>query len=184
MKRILLLLIFFILISTSCKIHFTHKLRLQVDKQDIPLSNIQFYTSKKIILQRIASENTVIEDSASLKQTTQTIVERIKIKRNTPGICISSFEKEVEIKFEEKDSCTIKFVLSDTTSLQGRYKIGALSWENEVGQIPYDGKIYFTRPRVFFFQPKSHEASLKVKKKFLHKLKVEKRKVKGIKINK
>lgn len=183
MKKILPLIAILLLLS-SCKIFFTHKLRKQLDEQEIPLEKIQFYTSKKIILQRIESEKTVIEDSSNLKQTSVTTIERIKIKRNTPGVCVNKFDKELEIKFEEGDSCTLKFVLVDTLNIHARYKIGALKWENEVGMVPYDGKIYYIKPRTFFFQPKSHEAALKVKKKFLHKLKVNRRKVKGVKLEK
>ncbi len=181
-KPILVILIIVVFLS-SCKIYFPNKLRKQLDEQSIELEKIQFYTSKKIILQRVTKESIVTTDTTNLKQVEETVIERIKIKRNAPGICVNAYATEIEIKFEDKDSCSLKFVLNDTTD-NALYKIGALQWENGVGLVPYDGAMFYIKPRVLFFQPRSNEATLKVKRSFLKKWTIKNRKVKGLKIEK
>ena len=182
-KKILILFVILITFS-SCKIIFTQELREQVEEQKIDVEQIQFYTSHTIILQRVAASSIIIEDTAKLKQTKQIEIDRIKIRRNTPGMCIKKFDTELEVIFEQKDSCSLKFVLSDTSDVySGRYKIGALRWENEVGVIPYDGRIYYLQPRNYFFQPKCKESSLKVQRRFLYKWKIQNRRLKGVKVN-
>lgn len=177
---IIISLIFFVL--PACKVFFTEDLRMQVEAQKIKLENIQYYTSKKIILQRISSSETVMEDTAKLKQTRQIELDRIKIKRNTKGVCVKNTEKTMEMIFEKNTKSTLKFVLSDTADVKSRFKIGALSWKNGIGEIAYDSTIYYLQAKNYFFQPNCKESSLKVKRRFMYKLKITKRKLKGVKV--
>ena len=184
MNRKILILFAILITFSSCKIIFTQELREQVEEQKIDVEQIQFYTSHTIILQRVASSSIIIEDTAKLRQTQQIEIDRIKIRRNTPGMCINKFNEELELVFEQKDSCSLKFVLSDTSDIySGKYKIGALRWENEVGVIPYDNEIYYLQPQNNFFQPKCKESSLKVKRRFLYKWNIQNRRLKGVKVN-
>ena len=178
----IILPVLLLMLFSSCKIYFTQELRQQLEEQKIDLDRIQFYTSKKIVLQRIITTQQVSEDTAKLIQVKETVIERIKIKRNLKGVCINGFDSELEIKFEPQDSCSLKFVRVDSSSVKSIYKIGAMSWVNNVGQVPYEGKVFYIRPRRNFFQPRSNDAALKVKRKFLHKVKVNRRKAKGIKV--
>ena len=178
---ILLLITFFF---SSCKIIFTQELREQVESQKIDIKQIQFYTSRTIILQRVVSSSIVVEDTAKLKQIRQIELERIKIRKNTPGVCIETFDNELEIIFEQKDNSSLKFVLSDTSANKAaRYKIGAVRWEEEVGVVPYNNNTYYLQPRNNFFQPRCNEAALKVKRRFLNKWKIKLRRLKGVRVD-
>ena len=183
-KQFLLILLLITLSFSSCKIIFTQGLREQVESQKIDVKHIQFYTSRTIILQRVVSSSIVVEDTAKLKQTKQIELERIKICRNTPGVCIETFDNELEVIFELKDSSSLKFVLSDTSSNKlARYKIGAIRWEDKVGVIPYYNETYYLQPRNNFFQPRCNEAALKVKRCFMYKLKIKMRRLKGVRVD-
>jgi len=178
----ILLLLSAVFLFSSCKVIFTQKLRLQAEEQKINIEDIQFYTSKKIILQRLVSSSTVVEDTAKLQQTKTIELDRIKIKRNTPGVCVKKDDGTMEMIFEPDANTTLKFVLTDTVDPGARYKIGALRWDNGIGVVPYDSTIYYLQPRNYFFQPNSKETALKVKRRFLYKWKVRMRKLKGVKI--
>ncbi|HAN76995.1 MAG TPA: hypothetical protein DCQ31_04080 [Bacteroidales bacterium] len=160
---------------------FTQEMREELEEQNIKLSAIQFYVSKKIVLQRIETTTTVSNDSAVVDQTRETVIEQIIIKKKAPGICVNTFAKELEIKFEERDSCSLKFVQTEYGD-KIIYRIGAQKWVNDVGSVPYDGKEFHIRPKSFFWQPESNKATLKIKRKYYNKFKISRRKVKGLKV--
>jgi len=166
----------------ACKVFFTNELKLQVEEQKIKLENIQFYTSKKIILQRISSSESVMEDTAKLRETRQITLDRIKIKRNTKGICVGNTGETMEMIFEKNAKSTLKFALSDTADADSRFKIGALNWKNGIGEIVYDSTTYYLQAKNYFFQPNCKESCLKVKRRFMYKLDINKRKLKGVKV--
>lgn len=184
LKNTLLLAALLSIMLSSCKVYFTQELREQVEKQGISLQDIQFYNSRKIIMQRIERTNTIIEDTTKLRQSETIELERIKIKRNRP--CVSKFSDSttIQVMFDPNSESTLRFVRTNTTDKYARYKIGAIRWEGEVGVIPYDSTIYYLQPRNYFFQPRSKDASLKVKKRFLRKWKIKLRKLKGVKVPK
>jgi len=177
----LLLLLF---VFPSCKVLFTQELRLQLEGQQVAIENIQFYNSHKIILQRTESTSTLVQDSIKLKETREILLERIKIKKNRPCICTETKDNSLNVRFDPQSESTLTFVLTDTLDQQAIYRIGALRWENEVGVIPYDSTIYYLQPRNYFFQPRSKDAALKVKKRFLNKWEIKNQKLKGVKVGK
>lgn len=180
MRHILVLLTVATLFS-SCKVLFTQEMREELEQQKIDLRAIQFYVSKKVVLQHIETTSLLSNDSSVVDQRKETLIDLVVIKKKAPGICVTTFANEVEIKFEECDSCTLKFVQTERGP-DIIYQIGAQKWVNEVGSVPYGGKEYHIRPKVYFWQPKSNEAALKIKKKYWNKFKVQRRKVKGLKL--
>ncbi len=177
MKTVLKTSIIFLLIVlfASCKTYFTEDIRSQVNTHKINIKDIQFYTSRKIILSRLTNTNSdsAKQDSGTINFVQELEFERIVIKRNTPGVCVNAYDSELEIKFEDKDSCSLKFVINDDPLKT--YVIGAQKWENNMGIVPYDGK-------TFFILPRSNNTRLKVKVKFLRKWKINSRVAKGVKI--
>ena len=183
-KFIYLLTLLILFSFTSCKVMFTQAIRDQVEEYEIDVSQIQFYTSRTIILQRVVTSTVTVEDTAKLKQIRQIELERIKICRNTPCVCIDTTETGLHVIFEQADSSSLEFVLTDIEDKSALYKIGALRWNGEIGIVPYNNNNYELRPRKHFFQPNSKEAALKVKRRFLYKWKVKLRRLKGVKLNK
>lgn len=183
MKIKILAAFIFVLLLSSCKVHFTQELRLQLEEQGVSVEDIQFYNSRTIILQRIEREEVIIRDTAKLKETRETLLERIRIRRNRPCVCTKQSDNTLDVRFNPESDATLKFVLYDTVPEVATYKIGATSWENDVGVIPYDSYTYYLQPRNFFFQPRCNEAALKVKKRYLNKWKIRLKKYKGVKID-
>ncbi len=169
------------LLFSSCKVLFTQEMREELEQQKIDLRKIQFYTSRKIVLQRIETTDSIVNDSAEVNLTKETFIDLVVIKRKAPGICVNTFGNELEIKFENCDSCTLKFVQNERGP-DIIYQIGAQTWVNNVGSVPYDKQTYHIRPKTFFWQPQSNKAALKIKRKYWRKFKVRRRKVKGLKL--
>lgn len=181
--RLSILIVSLITLFSSCKVLFTQEMREELAQQKIDLKDIQFYTSKKIVLQRIVTTDSLSNDSTLLDKTEETIIDLVVIKKKAPGICVNTFENEIEIRFEDCDSCTLKFVKNELAP-DTIYQIGAQSWISNVGTVPYNGKTYTIRPKTFFWQPNSNKSALKIKRKYWKKFKIRRRKVKGIKLKK
>jgi len=182
-KKKLILIFTILLFITSCKVYFTPSLRHQVESQGIELEDIQFYNSRPIVLKRLLTDSVIIIDTSNLKQLRNLEYRKIKIKRNTPCICTKSSEGVIEVIFSPEDSSTFKFVLTDTSVVKPRYKIGAFEWDDEgVGSIAYNDTVFFLKKRKYFFQPNYKESSLKVKRRFKYKFSRRTTKLKGVKI--
>lgn len=153
--KILLLSVLFLVVSCSSKktLYFTHQLRETVAASDIDLKDIQFYNSQKIVIERqITSEETKVA-SGKIRFENGQFIERIIIKKNTPGICESFNEAVVEVAFEQGENRALKFV----RNAREKYQISALEWEGKFGRISYDTTF-------FFIVPGSEKAMLKIKK--------------------
>ncbi len=167
--------------TPGCKVHFTHELRKELNQQEIPLQSIQYYVSRKIKLQKIASNKEIVNDTAKLNQKREIVIDLVKIKRNTKGVVLRADELELNVAFEECDSCYLRFIANNRNG-RHLYEVGALEWVNNVGQVEYDNQTYFIRPRNVFFRRASNDAALKVKSKYLYKFKLKRRKAKGMKV--
>ncbi len=174
MKSNISILILIVILFGGCKVRFTEEIREKYKAKSIPLKQIQFYNSKTIILHREVPKMDVITDSAHSKPDTLKI-EEVMIKRNTPGICeVDSVTNQLEIRFETGDNRTLKFGL-DPTSKATFYYVQALSWENHVGKVPYDNKM--------FNIIHGNDSKLKIKRKYaLNNVSLKLRIAKGIEI--
>jgi len=133
----------FILFLSSCKVYFTQERRDQLVAKNIPMTKVQFFNSKTILLHReIPKLDLGIIDTLKTRKDDSIQVEEILIKRNTPGICvIDTTNNQLEICFETGDNRIIKFG-TDPEIKGGFYYIQALTWEKGVGKIPYDNKTF------------------------------------------
>lgn len=176
-KYFLLILITEIFFSCSPKIPFTPELRSKIEYQGIDITDVQFYNSKKIILNREEIEPEAVEiESGDIKINNKKVIEEITIKKNTPGICIEANPYDLSICFEENTSNTLTFGRKNGNKLEYAYRLYAKKWSsNNSGKILYGDTIYRT-------QPGAGSAILLVKKKQFYQLIKQKRTVRGQKI--
>ncbi|MEA3505100.1 MAG: hypothetical protein U9R32_07880 [Bacteroidota bacterium] len=162
--------------SCSPKIAFTPELRSKLEYQGIDISDVQFYNSKKIVLNReeVIPEEVQVE-YGEVKIENRRIIEEIVIKKNTPGICVQVNPYDINISFESNSSKTLKFSRKNKYRLEPSYRLYAENWKNTIGKIIYGDTLYQT-------QPGAGNVILLVKKKQFYNLIQQKRIVRGQKI--
>lgn len=191
---ILLLLTPFLL---SCKVHFTHGTKQDLESNDVNLKKIQYYNSKDIELKRFIDKSETKVASGEVQTNQGRYIEIIRIDKNTPGICDSVGEEALFIRFERGEGKVLRFKRDD--SVDDHYILHADQWdpndidEEEVpvlesssnyasvgekeftGKIEYGGETYYTRNY-------SEKPKLKIKKKNTSTTRTETRDVKGIEV--
>lgn len=175
-------LIFFILgalLITSCatKIPYTEKVRDDFDLSDEKLKQVQFYTSRTIILERSGDQETIATtgQKGDLQVSKTSSSERIVIPANRP--CI--FEKRYEdgaigIRFEAGDGRILRFKKRPNTQ-SDRYYLEA-DWQGGRGELDYGGMVYHAVSG-------SSSAYIIIKLKQNQKNKRKDRVVKGMKVS-
>ncbi|MBN4051878.1 hypothetical protein JYT53_00085 [Cytophagaceae bacterium AH-315-L13] len=118
----------------SCKVEFTNTLRTQIESRGLEISKIQFYNSKEIILERELSSKEAQITSGEIILEQGKIIERIIIKKETPGICDSLFSEGLRIRFEQGNKTYLIF--SDKGYSGSNYSLSADKWKtnNELEQ--------------------------------------------------
>ncbi len=171
-KLFFILVLGILLNSCSKTIYFTQDMRMNLHKNHIKLGEVQFYNSKKIALKRdISYEDTKVARGA-IKLENGQLIEELIIPKNTPGVTKSETGNVINVAFESGRNRAIRFVLND----KNRYQISALVWENGYGKIVYDTLVYF-------IEPKSAKALLKVRKDNRYNFQKKVRKVKGLRVH-
>lgn len=171
-KILLLLMSVFLLSSCSKTIYFTQDMRMNLYKNKLGIDQVQFYNSKKIKLQRNLTYAETKIARGELKYENGQYVEEIIIPKNTPGVAVTEAKNVLNVAFEDGKNRSLKFVLND----KDRYQISATTWQNDYGKVVYDTLIYY-------IEPKSDKAMLKVKKDNIYNFQMKKRVVKGKKIS-
>ena len=166
---IIFLFFTFVLIGfSSCKVSFTGVQKLNLEKQDIDISKIQYYNSKSITLKRVVSSKETEVLSGKVTMQDGQMIEEIEIKKNTPGVLTNSTENEMYIQFEPgimKENYLI-FELSPNKKFNLRH--------NE-GKINYHQSIY----RSVITQPLPE---LLIKKQISSAITYKRRKAEGVKV--
>jgi len=164
----------FIFVFTSCSknIYFTQDMRRNLNKNKLGVDQVQFYNSKKIMLQRnlTFAETKIARGELSYKN--GQYLEEIIIPKNTPGVAVSENNNVLNVAFEDGKNRSLKFVLNE----KDRYQISASSWQNNYGKVIYDTLVYYIEPR-------SDKAMLLVRKNNIYDFRLNKRVVKGKRIN-
>ncbi len=175
MKRFYVLLfgLSFLMLISSCSktIYFSQDMRNNLNKNFLSLDKIQFYNSRKIILQRNLSYADTKVARGEIKLLNGQYVEKIIIPKNTPGVAVSEGGNYISVAFENGAYRFLKFVLND----ENQYQISANKWSNNYGKVKYDTLVYYIEPR-------SSRAVLKVIKNDRYNLQKNVRRVKGKKI--
>jgi len=129
--------------ATSRTIPFTHELRYSYQLSNEDLSNLQYYLAETITLNR--SDAAVASGIASGKLVTQgqSVIDEIVVNEGTPGIVTSAGDDWITVSFE-KNSSTLPFSLNEAYGgpWSGLYTLSGRTWNNGIGAVEYDGKVY------------------------------------------
>jgi len=168
-------LVCFLFTCCTPKVYFTKDIRNRIESANISLNNIQYYNDRKVILRRELESGYTKVQSGKVKLENGRYINYIILGSKTPGICTNSFTDKLNIAFESGQGTSLTFGLSPETGNFSRYQIFALQWTGQIGKIEYDGETYY-------IQQKGSGAQLMIKKKVLNKIDVEKRRMKGVRI--
>jgi len=185
----------FTLISvfSSCKVLFTEQFRKQAEATGIDILKIQFYNSDKIILKRILSSNEVSVTSGKVKVENGKNIEIIKIKKNTLGKCELIDKNKLYISFEEGENKSFVFYGNSSTyalkpdecSIVKKNTL-RISLENKI--LPIDMVEKDINECTVMYDKKKYSVELSsmpnlmFKKIWLNKKQINKRTVKGVKV--
>jgi hypothetical protein len=165
--------VIFLLSSCSKDIYFTQEIRKNLRKHHVDLRKVQFYNSKKIVLKRDLTYEETKVARGTIKLENGHYVEEIIIPKLTPGVVEDSSRNNLQVAFEEGKNRGLSFVLND----KKKYQISAQVWSKGFGKIAYDTLVYF-------IEPSSDKAMLKVKKDDIYNFQKKVRKVTGKQVEK
>lgn len=156
------------------KTYFTPAVRSTIESNSIPVNKLQFYVDRDVELRREVASGTAAVTAGIIKFENGKYVNIITLKRNTPGVCTKVYEDKIDVSFEIGEGRFLTFGKLKRDS-RAPYTLYADNWGRELGEIRYDGKNYY-------ILPSGAEARLMIKKNALNTLKVEKREMKGRKV--
>lgn len=145
--------LFFLLGSCSTTKYFTKEMRINLYKNKLNESNVQFYNSKKIVLKRNLTYKETKLARGKIKYQNGQYFEEIIIPKNTPGVMDKNNSHMLSVAFEKGKNRALNFVLNKND----HYQLSALVWSDGYGRVSYDTLVYYV-------EPKSATAQLKVKK--------------------
>jgi hypothetical protein len=204
MKKIVILgLVLFSCLS--CKTLLTTSIKARIKAAEIDIEKVQFYNTKTIVLFRELNSNKGEAQNGKVKFMNGKYYEFVKIKKNTPCICVKDSTNNLEVSFEETG--TLKFgnqlhrfylkndndyyITDANTGIVHNfpfYQIYAGTWSvgrhfntsySEISDSPV-GQVNYGDSTYLIVKGKT--AKLALKKKQLDNLESKKRVVKGIKV--
>lgn len=110
MKKLIILVISSLLLS-SCTLQFTSTLRTQLENSNVNIQDLQYYNSKRFILQRELTEKDSASISGKIKMKKGKKIEIIKFNRKTPTICSKFTTDTLFMVFEQGKKDSIPFIL-------------------------------------------------------------------------
>jgi hypothetical protein len=176
MKKYLYLSAIAAIVLASCsdsKTYFTPAIRSRVEANSVPLTKIQYFVDRDIVLERELDKGETKVESGTVKFQNGHYENLIVLKKGTPGVCTMVAPNKLSISFEVGTDQFINFGKTLNSGTTDPYRILANEWVGEEGVITYEGKTYH-------IQASGTEASIKIKTKWLRTNKVEKRQMKGI----
>jgi hypothetical protein len=113
---------------------------------DAELSQIQFYLSKDIVLQRDRGSDVSSIVNGKIKVVDGREIEEIKFKKGTPGIFIFSPNNDsFAISFENGLDGEERYLMfGPNEKMSGRYVLLAKDWQRRNGKVTYNGKVFHT----------------------------------------
>jgi hypothetical protein len=147
-------------------------MRSKLFENNLDITKVQFYNTKKITLKRNLSYDETKIASGKIRFENGEFVEEIIIPKNTPGVVVGEGRNFLDVAFETGNNKYLKFL----KNMDDHYQLSAKNWDyNGYGKVMYDTLIYYILPG-------GDKALLKVKKDNLYNFEKRKRKVKGVKI--
>ena len=107
------------------------------------LQNVQFYLSHDIVLKRKASGNESIIKDGKIRVVDAKKVEKIVIKRGTPGTLVFIPKKNrFAVSFDHDESKYLMF--GPSKKVNGKFVLLAQDWDRNVGTMTYNNETYYT----------------------------------------
>lgn len=139
------------------------------------LQDIQFYLSKDITLYRDYTSGSSRIESGEIKVVKGRKMEKIVIKKGTPGVALFQPKGKLAVSFE--DNQDNHFLIFGPNPKRGNsYVLLATDWKNRQGKVKYNDQIFYTNSE-------SALATLMVDLKKSNKVSVKSRSAKGRKID-
>jgi hypothetical protein len=180
MKRTRVLLLGpLLIVLASCsteKTYFTGDMKSELQSSSIPISKVQFYVDRDVELRRELNSGKTTVTSGKVVLENGKYMQIVLLKRNTPGVCIQSLDHSVHICFENGTGKYLEFGQGSSSTHEDPYLIFARSWNSGYGTITYDSLD-------FHIEPDGGYAGLMINKSVSNKLEVEKRTMKGMKVD-
>jgi len=92
---------------------FTKSIKDKLEENEISLDQVQFYNSRKIVLHRALPHDEAMVNRGSIRFENGKMLEQIIIKNNTPCVCKSWDDKEMEITFETGQDRQLTFTIDE-----------------------------------------------------------------------
>ena len=159
---------------SSPRTYFTSSVRSNIEANDIPVSKLQFYVDRDVELRREVSSANAKVAAGVVKFENGKYVNIITLKRNTPGVCSKIYDDKIDVSFEMGDGRYLTFGKLKRDS-RAPYTLYADNWGKTYGEIKYDNLTYYILPG-------GSEARLMIRKDAINTLKVDKREMKGRKV--
>ncbi|MBE0649395.1 MAG: hypothetical protein IH595_01010 [Bacteroidales bacterium] len=128
-------------------------MKINLYKNHLDESKVQFYNSKKIVLKRNLTYKETKLARGKIKYQNGQYFEEIIIPKDTPGVLDKNGSHMMSVAFEKGKNRALNFVLNKND----HYQLSALVWADGYGRVSYDTLVYYV-------EPKSASAQLMVKK--------------------
>ena len=129
------LILLILLSSCSKKIYFSGSLKSRLSENKLSINKVQFYNSKKIVLQREVPQNYAELNKGEIRFEKGRFIEQIIIKKNTPGTCEFMDNDVLNVSFEQGYNKVLKFRLDPSGKY---YSLLTRTGLNRKGYVRYD----------------------------------------------
>ncbi|UAY52256.1 hypothetical protein [Ferruginibacter albus] len=157
---------------SSSKTYFSANIRKRVEANSVPLSKIQYFIDRDVVLKRELDKGETKVASGAVKFENGHYVNIITLKKGTPGVCTYSGPDKVSISFEMGDGKFLNFGRTKAGTADDPYRILADNWVSDYGIITYEGKRYH-------IESTGTEAAVKIDAKWVKTTNIQKRQMKG-----
>jgi len=107
------------------------------------LQHVQFYLSQNIVLKRKANEHESIIKEGKIKLTKGKKVEKIVIKKGTPGtLTFIPKANRFAISFDQDENKYLMF--GPNKRAHGKFVLLAKDWDRNIGHMTYNGELFYT----------------------------------------
>jgi hypothetical protein len=153
---------------------FTKDLRLKLEKENIDLKQVQFYTDQKVVLSRNLGDQKIGVTSGVVRLESGKYVNEVIIPAFTPGVCESTEGDKLMISFE-KGNNNLAFGPGSGYTFN-EYSLYGTEWRNGTAAVTYDSNKF--RARCGSCQDIA-SITLLIRKKELDKIEHKSRTLKG-----
>lgn len=164
--------------------YFSIDTRNKVEEKSIPVDKLQFYVDSDVELRRELASRDAKVTSGKVKFENGKYINIILLKKGTLGVCTGIHKNTLDIAFESGEGKNLTFGVPENVSPSTVYRLFADQWIrdnylSEKGKITYDGQTYYIR-----HTGTGPVAKLMISKSTIDKFEINKRVMKGRKIDK